>query len=128
MRILISKKKEAFFINAFHSASRKEFQRIIRDFFYNAHKWQMEQRLGRKLKEEELFVLRAYMYGAMECIYEWIDGGMTMPAEQMVDLLELAMPQMLKQWVLSGEGVSYEEAIKQMEKYLAEKGLVQRFL
>ena len=119
------KKNKAFYSNAFQSASQKEFQRIIREFFFRAYKWQMEQRMGRQSKEEEDFVLHAYLYGGMECIYEWISSGMTTPVERLVDLLELAMPELIKQWIVTGENVPYKEALKEMERFLSEEGLLQ---
>lgn len=116
---------KAFYMNAFQSVSPKEFQRMIREFFFRAYKWQMEQNIKRKLKEEESFVLHAYLFGAMETIYEWIAGGMVMPVERKVVLLELAIPELIKPWILSGENVPYKEALKEMEKYLDEEGLLQ---
>lgn len=114
-----------FYINAFQSVSQKEFQRIIRHFFFGAHKWQMEQRMQRKLTEEEAFSLHLYVFGGMEEIYEWISHGMPVPVERMVELLEFSMPESVSKWVLSGDGVSYTEALKQMENYLFEEGLLQ---
>jgi len=119
------KKNKAFYSNVFQSASRKEFQRIIRDFFFRAYKWQMEQRMGRKPEEEEEFVLHAYLYGGMECVYEWISEGMVITVERLAELLELAMPQLIKQWIITGENVPYKEALKEMERFLAEEGLLQ---
>ena len=116
---------KAFYMNAFQSVSQKEFQRIIRDFFFDSYKWQMEQRMKRNLREEEVYVLRTYLLGGMETIYEWIAGGMIMPIERMVELQELAMPELIKQWVLTGENVPYGEALKEMEQYLLEEGLLQ---
>lgn len=118
-------KNKAFYINVFQSMSQKEFQRIIRDFFFQAYKWQMEQRMGRNLSKEEDFVLHTYLYGGMEAIYDWIAGGMTTSVERMVELLELAMPELIGKWILTGEEVLYQEALKQMEKYLLEEGLLQ---
>jgi hypothetical protein len=60
----------------------------------------------------------------METIYEWIAGGMIMSVERMVALQELAMPEIIKKCVLSGEDVPYKEALKMMEKYLSEEGLL----
>lgn len=118
-------KNKAFYTNAFQSVSQKEFQRIIREFFYGCFAWQMEQRMGRSLNEEEAFVLHTYLYGGMEVIYEWIAGGMSMPVERMVSLLELAMPEIMRKWILTGGEVSYKEGLKQMEEYLSKEGLLQ---
>lgn len=123
MNRLVNNKE--FYINAFQSVSQKEFQRIIRDFFFGCYKWQMEQRMERALNEEEGFVLRTYLYGGMETIYDWIAGGMTTSVERMVELLELAMPEVIAKWILIGEDVPYKEALKQMEKFLLEEGLLQ---
>jgi len=114
-----------FYTNAFQSVSQKEFQRIIRNFFFGAYKWQMEQRMKRKLTEKEAFGLHLYLYGGMEEIYEWISHGMPVSVERLVELLEFSMPEPLSKWVLSGEGVSYKEALKQMEQYLLDEGLLQ---
>jgi len=113
-----------FYMNAFQSVSQKEFQRNIREFFYGAYNWQMKQRLLRELNEEEAFVLRTYLFGGMETVYEWIAGGMVMPVERVLSLQELAMPEMLKKWVLSDENVPYKEALLMMEQYLSEEGLL----
>ncbi len=114
---------KTFYSNVFQSMSQKEFQRIIRDFFYDAYKWQMEHRIGRILNEEECFVLHTYLYGGMQEIYDWISGGMNFSVERMVQLLELAMPEVIRKWILTGEGVPYKEALKMMEQYLKNKGL-----
>jgi len=114
-----------YYINAFQSTSQREFQRIIREFLYESHKWQMEHQAHRELTEEEIFVLRTYMYGGMETIYEWVNKGMTMPAERLVELLELTIPEVISKWLLTGEDVPYAEALKMMEKYLLAEGLLQ---
>lgn len=119
------KKNKAFYMNVFQSTSQKEFQRIIRDFFLRAYKWQIEHSMERQCNKEEEFVLHSYLYGAMECIYEWVGDGMSMPAERLTELLELAMPQLIKQGITSGEHVPYKEALKGMEKFLADEGLLQ---
>lgn len=116
---------KVFYMNAFQSVSTKEFQRIIRDFFYGSYKWQLEHRTKRNINEEEAFALRAYLHGGMESIYEWIAGGMLLPVECLTDLLEKAMPEVIKQWILTGENVPYQEALKVMETYLLEEGLLQ---
>lgn len=115
---------KAFYMNAFQSVSQKEFQRNIREFFYGAYSWQMKQWVKRELNEEETFILRAYLLGSMETVYEWIAGGMVMPVERMVELQELAMPELLKKCVLSSENVPYKEALKMMEGFLSEEGLL----
>ena len=114
-----------FYMNAFQSMSQKEFQRNIREFFFGAYRWQMMQSLNRELKEEEVFCLRTYIYGGMETVYEWIAGGMLISAERMLELQELAMPEIVKKGVLSHENVPYNEAIKMMESYILEQGLLQ---
>ena len=88
---------KAFYMNAFQSVSQKEFQRIIRDYFF----------------------------GRMESIYEWIAGGMVMPVERMVELLELAIPELIKKWILSGENLDYREALDEMKRYISQEGLLQ---
>ena len=118
-------KNKAFYTNAFQSVSQKEFQRIIRDFFFRSYTWQMEQRMGRKLTEEEAFVLHTYLYGGMQAIYDWIAGGMQTPIERMVELLEMSMPELIAKWILTGEDVPYKEALKMMEAYLSKEGLLQ---
>jgi len=125
LRKLIENKE--FYMNAFQSVSQKEFQRNIREFFYGAYQWQMMKSLKRELKEEEVFCLRTYIYGGMETVYEWISGGMIMPVDRMSALQELAMPEIVKKVVLSYENVPYEEALKMMEQYLYEEGLLREF-
>ena len=78
----------------------------------------------RKLKEEETFVLRTYLYGSMESIYDWISRGMSGSEERMVELLELAMPEFIAKWILTGTNVPYAEALKRMETFLSEEGLL----
>lgn len=118
-------KNKAFYANAFQSASQKEFQRIIREFFFRAYMWQMEQRMKRQATEEEAFVLHTYLYGGMEAVYDWIAEGMQVPVERMVELLELSMPGLISKWILTGEGVPYAEAVKMMEEFLLKEGLLQ---
>lgn len=113
-----------FYINAFQSSSPKEFQRIIRDFFFGAYKWQLEQRAKRTISEEEEFALRLFLYGGMEKIYEWIGKGMHMPVERMIELLQLSMPERIAKWILSGEDVPYDNALKKMVGFLNENGLL----
>ena len=81
--------------------------------------------MQRELNQEERFVLHLYLFGGMEEIYEWIAKGMPIPAEQMVLLLEAAMPELIGKWILTGKGVTYEAALKKMEEYLLEEGLLQ---
>ena len=119
------KENKAFYMNVFQSVSQKEFQRIIREFFIESYKWQMEQRMKRELREEEFFVLRIYLFGAMEIIYEWIATGMSIPVDQLVDLQELAMPEHIKNRIITGENVPYQGALDKMEQYLLEQGLLQ---
>lgn len=118
-------RNKSFYTNAFQSVSQKEFQRIIRDFFYHAHRWQMEQHMQREMKEEECFVLHLFVFGGMEEVYEWIRRGMLTPVERMVELLELSMPEIIGQWVLKERNIPYVEALKKMEEYLSEEGLFQ---
>ncbi len=115
---------KAFYANAFQSVSQREFQRIIREFYYTAYQWQMKQRMGRDLNEEEIFVLRTYLYGTMEVIYDWINTGMSKSIECMVRFMELAMPELMKQWMLQEDDLPYQEGLKQMEQKLKEEGLL----
>ena len=118
------KDNKEFYINAFQSVSQKEFQRIIRDFFYRAYTWHMTQNMKRELTEEEAYVLRIFIFGSMEVVYEWIAGEMVMPVERMAELQETAMPELIKKWVMSSENVPYKEAIREMEQYIAAEGLL----
>ena len=117
-------KNKAFYMNAFQSVSQKEFQRNVRKFFYHAYKWHMTQNMQRELTEEEAYVLNIFVFGAMEAIYEWVAGGMVRPVERMVDFQELAMPEIIKKWVMTSENVPYKEAIKEMERYIVAGGLL----
>lgn len=116
---------KAFYMNAFQSVSQKEFQRIIRDYLFSCYKWKMKHRMKRDLNEEESFVLRAYIFGRMEMIYEWVGAGMSTPVERMVELLELAIPELIKKWILSGEDLDYQEALNEMKRYISKEGLLQ---
>jgi len=113
-----------FYMNAFQSSSQKEFQRIIRDFFFRAHKWQLEQRAKRTINEEEVFALHLYLYGGMEKIYEWVGKGMNTPVSRMMELLQISMPNVIAKWILSGEDVPYDAALQKMVEFLDESGLL----
>ena len=117
------KENKEFYMNAFQSVSQKEFQRNIRRFFYNAYQWHMTQNMERELTEEEAYVLNIFVFGAMESIYNWISGGMIMPVERMVDILEAAMPEIIKKWVMKGDHTRYKRSIKKMEEDIAKEGL-----
>lgn len=118
------KNNKEFYVNAFQSVSQKEFQRIIKDFFFHAYKWHMTQNMQRNLTEEESYVLRIFLFGTMEVVYEWIASGMTMSPEGMVEIQEKAMPQIIKKWITTDENVPYKEALKEMEKYILKEGLI----
>jgi len=118
-------KNRAFYINAFQSVSQREFQRIIRDFFLASYQWQLEQHLHRSLKEEELFVLRSYCIGSMEMVYEWLAKEPLITPERMQGLLELSMPEVIREKALKLRDIPYAEAMKTMEEYLSKEGLLQ---
>ena len=118
-------KNRAFYINAFQSASQKEFQRIIRDFFFASYQWQIEHHLKRSLNEEELFALRTFCIGSMEMVYEWLVREPFMAPERMQELLELSMPEIIREKALELKDVPYAEAIKTMEEFLSKEGLLQ---
>ena len=84
----------------------------------------MTKNMQRELTEEEAYVLNIFVFGAMEAIYGWIAGGMTIPVERMVDFQEKAMPEIIKKWVMTSENVPYKETIKVMESYIAAEGLL----
>lgn len=113
-----------FYMNAFQSSSQKEFQRIIREFFFGAHKWQLEQRAKHEINEEEEFALRLYIYGGMEKIYEWVGKGMNTPISRMIELLQISMPVVIAKWILNGDDVPYDAALQKMVEFLNESGLL----
>ena len=113
-----------FYMNAFQSVSQKEFQRNIRKFFYNAYQCHMVQNMGRELTEDEAYILNIFVFGAMETIYNWISGGMVMSVERMVDILEAAMPEIVKKWVMKSDHTRYRESMKKMEEDIAAEGLL----
>ena len=117
-------KNRAFYANAFQSVSQREFQRIIRDFFFASYQWQIEQHVQRPLNEEELFALRAYCIGSMEMVYEWIEKGTLLLPERMQELLELSMPELLREKAVELKDIPYAEAIKTMGEYLSKEGLL----
>lgn len=118
-------KNRAFYINAFQSVSQREFHRIIRDFFLTSYKWQLEQHLQRSLNEEELFALRCYCIGSMEMVCEWLGKETLVPPEHMQELLELSMPEVIREKAVELKDIPYAEAIKTMEEYLSKEGLLQ---
>lgn len=118
-------KNRAFYTNAFQSTSQKEFQRIIRDFFYASYQWQLEHHMQRSLNEEELFALRSYCIGSLELIYEWISKDTQKTPERMQELLEQSMPEIIRKKVVELRDIPYAEAIKTMEEYLFKVGLSQ---
>ena len=117
-------KNKEFYTNAFQSVSQKEFQRIIREFFFEAYRWQLEHRTKRPIAEEEEFALRLFLFGGMEKIYEWVAKGMNMSIERMITLLELSMPERISKWILSGEDVPYADALNKMMEHLEQSGLL----
>lgn len=118
-------KNRAFYMNAFQSVSQREFQRIIRDFFLASYKWQLEQHLQRSLSEEEWFALRCYCVGSMEMVYEWLGKETPVAPERMQNLLEFSMPEIIREKAIELKDIPYAEAIKTMEEYLSEEGLLQ---
>lgn len=118
-------KNRAFYINAFQSVSQREFQRIIRDFFLASYQWQIEQDIKRSLYEEELFALRTFCIGGMERVYEWLVRETSVTPERMQELLEVSMPEIIREKALKLKDIPYAEAIKTMEEYLAKEGLLQ---
>lgn len=119
------KVNQDFYTNAFQSESRKEFQRMIREFFQTAYQWQLEQHLQRSMTEEELFALRTYNIGSMEMVYDWISKGMQLSPERLVELLEFSMPEIIRTKIAELKDVPYAESIKTMEDYLLKEGLPQ---
>lgn len=118
-------KNRELYANAFQSVSQKEFQRNIRDFFNKSYQWQLERYLKRALSEEEKFALRSYCIGSMELICEWVSRDNRISSEQMMGLLELSMPEVLRQKALALETVPFAEAVEIMEEYLLQAGLSQ---
>ena len=120
-------RNRTFYINAFQSASQREFQRIILDFFLASYQWQIEQHVQRAMNEEELFALKSYCIGSMEMVYGWLSKGLQISPERLVELLESAMPEIIHEKVAELKEVPYAEAIKTMEEYLSKEGLLQAF-
>lgn len=118
-------KNRDFYRNAFQSVSQKEFQRIIRDFFLASYKWQLEEHMQRPLKEEELFALRSYCIGSIELVYEWISKDISQTPERMQELLEASMPDVILTKAKELKDIPYAKAIKTMEEYLFQEGLLQ---
>lgn len=118
-------KNKALYCNAFQSVSQKEFQRIIREFFYASYQWQLELQEGRVLNEEEKFALRCYCIGGMELVCEWVARDTQISPERMLELLEASMPELIREKAMALKEVPYTEAIKTMEEYLSEAGLSQ---
>lgn len=117
-------KNRAFYVNAFQSASQREFQRIIRDFFFASYQWQLEQLLKRGLTEEELFAVRVYCIGGLEMVYEWVSKGTSPASERIAEMLEYAMPEFIHENVVKSQGIPYAEVLKTMEEYLSKEGLL----
>ncbi len=118
-------KNRAFYINAFQSASQREFQRIIRDFFFASYQWQIEQHINRALNEEEMFALQSYCIGSMEMVTGWLGREPFIAPERMQEFLELSMPEIIREKALNLKELPYADAIKTMEEYLSKEGLLQ---
>lgn len=118
-------KNKALYANAFQSASQKEFQRMIRDFFYSSYQWQLEYHLSRVLTEEEKFALRSYCIGSMELICEWVSRDTNISPQKMAELLEVSMPEIIHNAATAMQKIPYTEAMKTMEEYLSKVGLSQ---
>ncbi len=114
-----------FYTSAIHSSSQKEFQRNIRDFFYQSYQNQIQYYTKKEVGEEIAFVLHVYCIGAMEKVFEWVEKGMPVSAEKMVELLELSMPEMIHNLVVKPQDIPYAEIIKLVEEFLQREGLLQ---
>lgn len=115
-----------FYTSAIHSSSQKEFQRNIREFFYQSYCHQIEYYSKKEVSEEIAFVLHSYCIGSMEKVYEWVEKGMTVPVEKMVGLLEVCMPKLVHDLVVIPEDIPYAEILKLVEELLYQEGLLQR--
>ncbi len=120
----LAKNKE-FYVNAFQSASQKEFQRIIRDFLLTAFQFLLEENTNRPLTEEERFALRVFGIGSMEMVSEWLKNGAAVPTEQMMERFEISMPELIRAKALEIKYIPYEKATKTMEEFLFKEGLLQ---
>ena len=118
-------KNKALYANAFQSVSQKEFQRIIRDFFYTSFQTQLELFLKRPLTMEEKFALRSYCVGSMELICEWVSRDTQILPEQMEELLAVSMPEIIYKIVVDMKDIPFDKVINKMEVYLSETGLSQ---
>ena len=114
----------SFYTNAFHSTSQKEFQRMIKEFFYERYKGMLEFIHKKPVTEEQIFVIQVYCNGAIEKVYEWIAKGMPTSLEKILDCLELAMPEAIRDLTLPSEDIPYPELVKSMENYLHSLGLL----
>jgi len=119
------KENKVFYMNAFQSVSQKEFQRIIRDFFYTSFQTQLELFLKRPLTMEEKFALRSYCVGSMELICEWVSRDTQILPEQMEELLAVSMPEIIYKIVVDMKDIPFDKVINKMEEYLSETGLSQ---
>lgn len=115
----------SFYTSAIHSSSQKEFQRNLREFFYESYRGQIEFHNKKEVDEEILFVLHSYCIGAMEKVYEWVEKGMPVSVEKMVGLLELCMPELVHNMVVKPEDIPYTEILKLVEELLYREGLLQ---
>ena len=122
--LLLLQENKAFYTNAFHSASQKEFQRLIKEFFYERYKGMLELIYKKPATEEQIFVVQVYCNGAIEKVYDWVAKGMQVPVERMLDYLELAMPEAIRAILLPSENIPYPEMLNAMEKYLKDLGLL----
>jgi len=114
----------SFYTNAFHSASQKEFQRMIKEFFYERYKGMLEFIHKKPATEEQMFVIQVYCNGAIEKVCEWISKGMPITVEKMLDYLEMAMPAAIRELTIPSEDIPYPELVKGMENYLHSLGLL----
>lgn len=95
--LTVLKSRKTFYQNLYYSAETKEFQRIIRDYFYQSYLTHIKKTCPADISEDIIYVLRAYCYGSAQLIFDWIHTGMTMPIEQFCDIVFMAMPACLQE-------------------------------
>lgn len=87
-----TKENRKIFTNALRSESQNSYIWFLVDYSYNMNKRVMEDSCGKKLSNDELFLLKSYSYGAAWMTKEWANEGMKRSAKSFAERIFTSMP------------------------------------